>query len=649
MTKVLWPGFGNLKNPAIAWAGGSAPPPVPQQLTVTVAPASLDTDDSWLTTDGAWSNRSNVLVNDATAATWTSPGSANRGSQLLHVRFAATSIPTDAVITGMEVNYRASATGSVSLSRAYLTNNGKMCNYGAYTSTATTFTALATRTLGANGFTFGTPLTPAAINAGNIGFAIRFFRTAVSVATVSLEYIDLKVFYTTVLGKSSRNMAVAQVLVPMEADGMTGGVLRASFPDAAGRTPSAILYYSSGIRIGDRANYLTRLLTKASVVSGYGMAVPGKNTGGRSWLNNAGTFAGASASSHDPRAVGFVGQGGSNQNYTLWHDSGNSRCTPTNFGAEYVDFAWNGSLNEPMLITVVAIYATSVDLYLDDGFPPPSGPYTRTVTCGFQPNLLLCLTLPDRFNSAAHDAYTTWSFGAAKWSGSAWVNQGIAATVGTRETVDIPPPTAQAMTASKNSWELMTDAFVHDWNCNDAGVGVEGTYSNFNYRKQASARSATGYTITTMQDLSVVEDNIAVLALDMGSVPFDFGFFDLPTATGAATLATTFKPSGMIAALTNAVALGRSRQVPDTGAWSLTMAGIDGAQQATNGHFSADATPAPSLTSNRVHDQAGLTMIGASAATTFQATVTEFSASGVKLDVTTAAPASTKGFALFIG
>ena len=640
-------GIGLGINHVRAAGGGAAP--VPQQLTVTVAPASLDTDDSWLSTDSAWTNRSNVLVNDATAATWTSPGVANRGSQLLHVRFAATSIPTDAVVTGLEVNYRASATGGVSLSRAYLTNNGKMCNYGAYTSTATTFTTLATRTLGANGFTFGTPLTPAALNAGNIGFAIRFFRTAVAAATVSLEYIDLKVYYTTVIGKASRAMAVAQVLVPMEADGMSGGTLRASFPDAAGRTPSAILYYSSGIRLGDRANYLTRLFTKASVVSGYGMATPGLVTGGRSQLNNAGTFAGATASSHDPRAVGFVGQGGSNQNYTLWHDSGNSRCTPTNFGAEYVDFAWNGSLNEPMLITVVAIYATNAHLFLDDGFPPPAGPYTKTVNCGFQPNLLLCLTLPDRWNSAAHDAYTTWNFGAAKWDGSAWVNQGVSATVGTRETVDLPPPTAQARTASANSWEMMTDAFVHDWNCNDAGTGVEGTYSNFNYRKAATARSATGYTITTLQDLSVVEDNVAVLALDMGSVPFDFGFFDLPTATGATTLATAFQPSGMIAALTNTTTLGRSRQVADTGAFSLTMAGVDGAQQATNGHFSADATPAPSLAAQRVHDQGGMTMIGASAATTFQATVTRFKSSGVDLDVTTAATGTRKGFALFIG
>ena len=124
-------GLGLARRGGVGGGGGGGGPVVGTPMTTTVGPASLDTDERYTSSDTAWSTRSNVLVDDATAATWTN-GGANRGSEMLHVRFAATSIPTDAVVTGIEISARCNNAANASLPLCYLTFDGVVSNSAGY-------------------------------------------------------------------------------------------------------------------------------------------------------------------------------------------------------------------------------------------------------------------------------------------------------------------------------------------------------------------------------------------------------------------------------------------------------------------------------------------------------------------------------------
>lgn len=630
-----------IEPPVVPPIGGGDP--VGEAASVTLAPTSVLGQSSYATPDTDWANPANALVNDATAATFTMPSNST-SSKMLKIGFTG-SLPVDAKITGIELSIRLSSTNTTAINQAYLTFDGELCNLGAYTP-AGSIQALETRVLGGPGYTFGTTLSAADLNAGRIGFALRCGRTG-STGTVSLQYVSMKVFYTTLEGRTSRGAAVATVSIPHDGTAIPSNRHRVAFPVGMG-IPAAILFNTVGILNGDRADYLSADTTKASVTASFGMATPAMAVGGSTVLNNAGSGASQNATIHTANCnPSFGGTGGqANTDRVVIGGGGNTYARPVAFGDGYVDFVFSGNSSSPTILSVTAIYASGAHLYAADGFTkvPAEGP--RTVNCGFEPNCFLTMCIPDAYLTAAHGAYGEVQFGGGKWDGTAWTNHVASWNASTVSDNGSGTPVPRANV--RNGLALLDTASKLSNNTNDPGIGsafppFAAAVSDFYFMQRLIARSATGYTIETMLDRSPTEDNVTILALKI-DVPFDFKWFDLPASTGVATIPTSFRPSAVVAALTSGTAMGLVRDRAETISFGVLHASETNA--ATHGWASPFGVNP--LAATRVLALGGAKMINGAGAVSFAATIAAMKSSGVDLNVS-ATPGARKALGLFIG
>lgn len=635
--------------PSIRFKSGQSPRRMPKvdiigvATDVTLAPASIVGQSFYASTDTDWVNPAYALVDDATAATFTMPD-INLGSSLLKFGFTPT-LPLDAKITGVEVRVRMSATGLADVRQVYLTMDGTICNMEAYTpANAVAADTLTTVTLGGPGYTFGTTLSAADLNAGRIGVAVRCGRTG-SARVISLQYVDMKLYYTTLEGLVTRGAATATAALASDGTGISPRRHRFAFPVGMG-TPTAIIWASTGMQRSSRANYLARDTTVASAYVNFGMATPAQALGGVTTMNNAETFVSQNCTKHMAISNPDIGGVGTLTTYNkiIGGGVGSTFANPVAWGDGYVDFEMTqGTARSPFIVTVTAIYAQSAHLYGADGFVSGSPTQTRDVTCGFRPNLFLTMCIPDAYDTADHGAYAEVQFGGGKWNGTGWDN--YVASWNASTVIDDGAGDPIPRDLVENRLELLDDASKYSNNINDPLTGVEGLYSDLSYKQRLTARSATGYTIENMLDANADEDNVTVLALDMGSIPFEFRWLDMPAATGLDTVATDFRPSAMVAALTSATALGRFRDV-DVTTESFGLFQASDVNAATHGWASANGVNP--LAASRLLDIEGARVVDAALTTTFAAKVARMRNTGVELDVT-ATPGARKALGLFIG
>lgn len=628
-------GLGNFRT--VGSGGGD---PTGDALDTLLAPASIIGQSLHAAADVVWSNPENVLADNASAATWVMP-STTGNSQFLKVAFAAPSLPANAKITGIEVRVRIIATTNMAIRQAYLTFDGELCNKQAWVPDVSILNGvLTTVTFGGPGDTFGTTLGAADLNAGRIGFAFRCGRGGGgSGATISAQYVDMKVYYTTLEGIVSRGAAVATVTLPNDGAAIPSKRHRAAFPVGMG-TPKAIIWAAVAHAKSNRSAYNVRAVNVPSAFMSVGMATPLQAGGGESKLNNAGTFVGRNSTSHNSKASPNIGGFGTSTSDEVV-GFGTNGAKPVAWGDGYVDFEFEIVGGSPFYFTAMALYPTSAHLYLGDGFVRTPREETRVINCGFQPNMFLTVSIADTYNTAEHDAYAEVQIGGGKWDGTGWTNLVATWNASTRTYV-AGSSTERALV--RNRLALLNTASHFSNNTNDDFLGAGG-YSEIFYQRRLIARSATGYTIETMLDNSINEDNVTVLALDWGSVPFDIGFVDLPAATGAGTIASTFRPSAIFAALTNATGLGQIVDVDaETRAYSVFQA--SDTHGATHGWVSPNGVNPLNATS--MTDIDGARVIETAGTTSFAAKVARMKNAGVELDVT-ATPGARKALALIVG
>lgn len=147
----------------------------------------------------SWTNTGNITAADGTSAT--AAITTNATTNYIQGTSYGFSIPTGAIINGIEViiNRKTSANNGGRITKDNIVRvikNGTIItatNYATATSWPTTF---ATATYGSSTDLWGTTWTPADINATNFGAVLSV--TANNSLTASVDYIQIKVYYTTI-------------------------------------------------------------------------------------------------------------------------------------------------------------------------------------------------------------------------------------------------------------------------------------------------------------------------------------------------------------------------------------------------------------------------------------------------------------------
>jgi hypothetical protein len=540
--------------------GGGAP--VPQDLTAVVTPLAASTQVKRNSGDTDWVNTANALVDDATAATVGLISNAR--SSFIPLTFNNTSIPANALITGVTITLRIGADGGgVTLDNLYLSDavGNEPSGMPMYNAATVISTGVTTINLGGVGQLFGLPLIPSAFNSGLVGMFLGLKRgSGTGTRTVSLEYATMTVHYTTTLGKAGVPKAALCTVMMRNGSLWTANTAKRSrvfFPSMG--TPAAVMYWGANTR-GEFANDTIKAGNYSGIFSQVGFSVPGKQAGSWRSSNPAVTaFDASGASTHSEQAVpsGQSGHGPQTPNYTISSRFNNVlRANIDTFGDGYVDAIATSALgNDDFILHVIGFFGVSAHLYNEEGWGSVEGP--RTITTGFNPDLLLTNS-HDQPNSAAHGAYGMLGLGAARRSGGTWTQASALQVFATRHTV---AGVSQAMTDSLNILALRNDAMSDQINTNDP-TAIEPVYERCTIGVTGS--DATSYTMDPVagSDRNINETGDTVLAI--GGLGNSFvGFVDTPTSTGSWTPSVGFRPDLVLAYGTLGTAIERTQDVSD--------------------------------------------------------------------------------------
>ncbi len=593
----------NFVAPSVG-GGEPPPPPTPEELTASITPlAALTTIPRTVASDAAWTNGSNALVDDATAAT--SVYTSNQYGAGLSLTFANASIPTDARIDGVTVNIRMGADASgVALERLYLTDsaNNAPINEPIYNTAITVPTTMTNVQIGGVGSMFGTSLMPAAFNSGKLGIALFLKRSSgTGTRTVSVQYVTLTVHYTTTLGQSATpKAAVASVM--MRNDGnWTGNVAklsRACWPGMG--TPVAVMAYSATANRTNLPTSDTALASFAGIAGNVSFAVPSKQSGSFRTSNPTITaFDGTGMSTHTEQAIpsGQPGHGPQNYGFTIMGRNGQTmRANIPTFGTDFVDIQQTSAYgNEDFHVYLIGFFGVQAHLHQRQGFAAAEAP--ENVAAGFEPQIIIS-NATDQPNSAAHGAYGMLGLGGARKSGASWVNSTALQVFATQEYISGTP---SVMPQSLNILVASDTLLSQQINTNEA----TSVRPDFNSEiLQITGSSGSGYTLApavgSVRDEN--ENGITLLALSGFDSTF-LGWVDTPTATGSWTIPVGFRPDAVLGIGTLATAIGRTQDVSDLAdAITVFMAGSMGravsqGYHVPNGHLAGTVMPAATFVS----------------------------------------------------
>lgn len=161
--------------------------------TTTATPASFDGTSG---TGASWSNASNAAASDDSYAT-VQPIGGQKTRYLTGTMGAnAFSVPSDATIDGVVFSVEMKSSGNnVDVWHVYILDaTGARCLTDKATGSVPTSDTV--RTYGGAGDTWGESLTPAWVNDADFGAAIAFDNGAAGVRTISVDTMDLTIYYT---------------------------------------------------------------------------------------------------------------------------------------------------------------------------------------------------------------------------------------------------------------------------------------------------------------------------------------------------------------------------------------------------------------------------------------------------------------------
>jgi hypothetical protein len=552
------------------------------QTSVTVAPAAALATFNYAAGSPDWVNTANAVNPDAAAATC-DVTLANTPSRYLSLSLAATSIPANARIDGVRISLDASASSGMRVARIYLTDAaGNQPSGTPVADDSVVIQAVATTTWGGPNEDFGLTLTPQGFNSGAVGIAMSFKITVNGLRTVSVRGVSVEVFYTPGMGNATLpQVSVATAMLRNSQTGNTSRLHRIFFPGET-RTPVGVLFMSNDFSATQFPNGTVGTGKQASSLAKFfGAATPTRQGSIERILNGNDFSLGFSptATIHLDRAIpaDMAGAGATN-NYTFGN-SGSQRFKVEAWGPGYVDVL--GTIapgNADLIVHFQAFFGVQMHLEMREGFARNGSETSRTVTCGFEPQVMLGIS-QDLQETAAHGAYWFIGLGVGLRVGSTWSQWAANHTIATKY---YNSALIGNQSPFPNTWQtvtLETGKLCININTNDPqveSVAAANLPYGLTYRHGVIASSATGYTygpVDGVPFLSPSEDAYMTVAI-AGLTNVAAGFATSPATTGRAVLATGFRTQAALLFNTLATSVARVNDVTDQAdGSSLTMIG----------------------------------------------------------------------------
>ncbi len=556
------------------------------QTSVMVAPAAALATFAYATASPGWTNTANAVNPDAAAATCTVT-LANTPSHYLSLSLAATAIPADARIDGVRITLDASASSGMRVARMYLTDAVGNQPSGTPVLNDSVVIDVGTTTTVWGGPTedFGLSLTPQGFNAGAVGLAVSFKISVNSTRTISVRGVAVEVFWTPKMGNATMpQVSTATAMLRNSQTGNTSRLHRIFFPGET-RTPAAVLFMSNDFSTTQFVNgSISGVAKKTSVLAKFfGAATPTRQASIERILNTidwtAGSGTSFAASIHLDRAIpADMAGAGTTNNYTFGN-SGTQRFKVEAWGPGYVDVLGTvAEGNTDLVVHFQAFFGVQAHLEVREGFNKDGSENSRTVTTGFEPQVLLGIG-QDLQETAAHGAYWFVNLGFALRVGSVWSQWTVNHTIATRYY-----DTALLGNGSPfpNTWQtlaLSTASLCYNINTNDPqveSVPAANLPYGLTYRHGVTGSSATGYTYAPNDGVpfrSQSEDAYITLAL-AGLNNVAAGFTTAPAATGRAVLPVGFRTQAALLFNTLGTSVDRFNDAAEVAdGSSLTMIG----------------------------------------------------------------------------